>query len=303
MTFRYIGGGPYCYANSLAMMLGERAPGPDVLEVLTGSPFGLHFENGLPFFDAPGWDPEIGVDAALELLGWTCRRTTSGTAEQAIGWLRTATRDTPALAGPVEMGLLLQQPGSGAAIGADHYVVVLGIEGDLVRFHDPHGHPFATLPTDAFAAAWRTDSIGYPCEPFTLRTEFQRVTEVDVAAALHRSLPVAADRLTGCEANTLRLAALVSAGLDSVLRDHLVHFAIRVGTRRLADAAAALDGLGLHRAAAVLDEQARLVGGLQYPLVAGADEDATKLLRELAPSYERLRLELLQVVSNANVIR
>ena len=40
VTVRYIGSGPYCYANSLAMMLGSAAPGPAVIEVLTGSPFG-----------------------------------------------------------------------------------------------------------------------------------------------------------------------------------------------------------------------------------------------------------------------
>jgi hypothetical protein len=38
MTVRYIGSGPYCYANSLAMMLGSAAPEPAVIEVLTGSP-------------------------------------------------------------------------------------------------------------------------------------------------------------------------------------------------------------------------------------------------------------------------
>lgn len=38
MTVRYIGSGPYCYANSLAMVLGSAAPSPAVIEVLTGSP-------------------------------------------------------------------------------------------------------------------------------------------------------------------------------------------------------------------------------------------------------------------------
>jgi hypothetical protein len=41
MTLSYIGSGPYCYATSLAMMLGDAAPSPAELEVLTGSPFGM----------------------------------------------------------------------------------------------------------------------------------------------------------------------------------------------------------------------------------------------------------------------
>lgn len=42
----------------------------------------------------------------------------------------------PAAPGPVELGLLLHHPGSGSALGSDHYVVVTGVEDGLVRFHD-----------------------------------------------------------------------------------------------------------------------------------------------------------------------
>jgi hypothetical protein len=40
-------------------------------------------------------------------------------------------------------------------------MIVTGLEGDIVRFHDPHGYPYATMPTDEFAVAWRADSIPY----------------------------------------------------------------------------------------------------------------------------------------------
>jgi hypothetical protein len=47
----YIGSGQYCYANSLAMMLGSEAPAPSDIEVLTGSPFGFELLGGrLPLF-------------------------------------------------------------------------------------------------------------------------------------------------------------------------------------------------------------------------------------------------------------
>jgi hypothetical protein len=63
---------------------------------------------------------------------------------------------------------------------------------------------------------------------------------------------------------------------------------VRVGARRLADAATALAGLGLDEAAAVATRQARLVGSLQYDLVAGEPAAAAATMRELAPSYEEL---------------
>ncbi|MEV0147073.1 MULTISPECIES: hypothetical protein [unclassified Nonomuraea] len=47
------------------MILGGEAPAPAVIEVLTGSPYGMQLIGGrLPLFDPFGWDPEIGLDAA-----------------------------------------------------------------------------------------------------------------------------------------------------------------------------------------------------------------------------------------------
>ncbi len=198
VTVRYIGSGPYCYANSLAMVLGSMAPEPAVIEVLTGSPFGAELIGGVtPFFDPLGWDPGIGLDAAIDLLGWTCRHDAGGSDADAAARLGEASAGRPLLAGPLEFGLLLHHPGSGIAIGSDHYMVVTGVEKGLVRFHDPHGHPYATLPVGDFIAAWRADSIGYATEPFTARAAFQRVRDVDAATALRRALPMAARWLAG----------------------------------------------------------------------------------------------------------
>jgi hypothetical protein len=302
MTVRYIGSGPYCYANSLAMVLGPAAPSPAVIEVLTGSPFGAELIGGTtPFFDPPGWDPGIGLDTAIELLGWTCTRITAGSGSDAAALLRETRADHPLLAGPLEFGLLLHHPDSGTAIGSDHYVVVTGVENDLVRFHDPHGHPYPTLPVGDFIAAWRADSIGYATEPFTARASFRHVHDTGEAAALRRALPIAARWLAGdmnrpVPPGTLggaaaleRLAGMAEAGLEPWQHDHLAYFAVRVGARRLADAAACLAFIGQEMAAGIADEQARLVGALQYPLVTGDRATMARLLRRLAPMYAQLQ--------------
>lgn len=65
----YIGNGPYCYANSFAMLLGEAAPSTAVIEVATTGPFGMQLIGGTTvFFDAYGWDPEQGFDQALAAM-------------------------------------------------------------------------------------------------------------------------------------------------------------------------------------------------------------------------------------------
>ncbi|MFB4267595.1 hypothetical protein [Nonomuraea sp. GTA35] len=294
----YTGSGPYCYANSLAMMLGPASPGAGVIETLTGSPFGMQLVGGSqPFFDPYGWDPELGLDAAVALLGWSCERSHGGTAEEALERLRAA---GPALVGPVDMALLSYTPGG----GGDHYVVVLAVEGDTVVLHDPHGHPFATLPATDFLAAWRAESVEYLDTSYVMRTGFVRVRDTSVERALRDCLPAAVRWLEGRDdlpvppgtlggaAAALRLAEQVEGGLAGQARGMLVHFGVRVGVRRLADAATCLAGLGLAEPAAVAREQARVLGALQHPLVTGDDEAVAAGLRRLAPGYDKLRSAL-----------
>jgi hypothetical protein len=280
------------------MVLDAEELQPSLIEVLTGSPFGATFIAGLPFFSPVGWDPDVGLDPAIAALGWACERTAGGDATEAIGRLREASEAGPVLAGPVEFGLLRYIPGMAAPIGSDHFVVVIGVDDATVTLHDPHGHPYATLPHDAFVAAWRAETVPYPSTPFTMRSGFHRVRDVDVATALRRCLPDAVRWLEASAGSpgggnaVERLAGLVTAGLDEPTLGHLVHFAVRVGTRRLADASAWLGTIGRHGAAEIADRQARLLGTVQYDLVAGDHRAAAAALRRLAPTYAHLRAAL-----------
>ncbi|MFD7663374.1 hypothetical protein [Streptomyces sp. NPDC059788] len=306
----YTGSGPYCYSSSLAMVLGpDSAPSTAVIETLTGSPFGVQLVGGtMPLFDPYAWDPEIGLDAAVSALGLRCVRSAGGTQEEALARLGAACAEGPVLVGPLEMGLLLYQPGSGAATGADHYVVVLAVENGTVLLHDPHGHPYATLPAPAFAAAWRAETVPYTDAPYVMRAAFVRERATDPAEALWHSLPgavrwlagrddlpVPPDSLGGADA-VEALADQVAKGLPADTRDLLGVFAVQVGARRLNDAAACLAPLGLSGPAAVLAEQSRLLGSLQHPLVAGDDRTLEAGLRQLAPTYDRLRTTLEQAL-------
>jgi hypothetical protein len=332
----YVGSGPYCYTNALAMVLGPAAPPLPVIETLTGSPFGVQSVGGvLPLFDPYGWDPEIGLDAAIDLLGLRCERSAGGPPEDALGRLRAACADGPVLVGPVDMDLLTYRTGAAARReaapagdadaggtpppdagerpdaapapvidAADHYVVVLAVDGGTALLHDPHGHPYATLPTADLLAAWAADAVAYTDTPYVLRSGFARVADVAVDAALERSLPRAVAWLggradlpmppgsLGGAAAVEHLAAQVRAGLDPAVRVLLGVFGIRVGARRLADAAACLGRVGLAGPASVAAAQARLVGALQYPLVTGDDAALAAGLLRLAPTYAELHAAL-----------
>lgn len=303
--YPYTGSGPYCYANSLAMMLGPAAPSPSVIEVLTGSPFGIELLAGrLPFFDPYGWDPDRGLDDAIALLGWTCHRHGADDDRPALAMLHDAVQAGPVLAGPMEIGLLRHQPDMTGPIGSDHFVCVLEVDDELIRFHDPQGFPYATLPARDFLAAWRAETIPYQATPYTMRSDFRRIRDITCEAALRAALPGAVAWLRGRDdlrvppgtvggaAAARRLADLIAGGLDADLHDHLVYFAIKVGARRLTDAATALAHIGRDQGAAVAARQARLVGSLQYDLVAGANQSAAKTLRQLAPTYDELAAAL-----------
>jgi hypothetical protein len=307
----YIGSGPYCFSNSLAMALGDDALSPSLLEVLTGSPFGFQLLDGaLPLFDPFGWDPETGLDAAIALLGYECVRGDGGDADEAMARLRDAVAQGPVLVGPMDMGLLLHQPGSGSANGADHYVVVSTVDSGTVMFHDPHGHPYVTLPEAEFLQAWRAEEITYIERPYVLRTAFTRHRAVTADEALRASLPAAVAWLgvrddrevpPGSLANGQgleRLAEQVTTGeLAPEIREMMEKFSVRVGARRLSDASVALTRAGYEAPGRLLGAQARLLGSLQYPLVTGDDAALAAGLRQLAPTYDELREALAKAVA------
>ncbi len=257
----------------------------------------------LPFFDAFGWDPDLGIGEALDVLGWSAETVSEPEPDAAFARLARKLADGPVMAGPVEMGHLRYQPGMTGPIGADHFLVVLAADDESVTVHDPQGYPYARLPRAEFAAAWLTENVAYG-KPHTMRTGFVRDTVVSEEAAIAAALPRAIKRLGG-EAGgelppgslgnadaALALAARIDSGCDPDLRGLLVHFAVRVGARRLADASACLRRIGRDGAAAVATAQARLVGSLQYDLVTEDDGRAAETLRTLAPTYEELRRAL-----------
>jgi hypothetical protein len=297
----YVGSGPYCYANSFAMLLGEQAPSTAVIEVATGGPFGMQLIGGTTvFFNAYGWNPESGFDQALDAIGWTSTVSRGGDADEALARLREAAGTGPVWVGPLEMGHLHHQPEMTGPIGVDHFVVVLDVDEERVLTHDPQGFPYAEVPIGDFMAAWHAETVGYG-DPYTMRTGFRKVAEVGAADAIRSIIPRAIDRLSmrteadmppgslGNGEAAERVAELIENGPEDGLRNHLIYFAVRVGARRLSDTADCLRLAGYGEAAHIAANQARLVGSLQHPMVTRGYPVAAAALRELAPSYDRLR--------------
>src|SRR4051812_43595240 len=175
------------------MVLGERSPSTAVIEVTSGGPFGMQLIGGkTAFFDAYGWNPEIGCDRALAAIGWTASKTSGGSAEEALARLRAAVGEGPVCVGPLEMGYLHHQPEMTGPIGADHFVVALQADDERVLIHDPHGFPYAEVPVIDFMTAWKADTLSYG-SPYTMRTGFTQVASVPDADAVRSVLPAARD--------------------------------------------------------------------------------------------------------------
>lgn len=296
----YVGSGPYCYANSLSMVV-EEGWRPGLVETLTGSPFGFQMVGPLPLFDPFGWDPDSGLDQALTLLGWESDRETFPTADQAFTSLAALCASGPVFVGPLEMGLLLHQPGSDRPIGADHFVAVLDAGPDGVTMHDPQGHPYAWLPQDEFLAAWGSDTIEYGIGRFPLRTNFRRTADRSEQDAVRDLLPLAhrwarGDHApAGGTAEDLRdLADRTEAGLGIPALPVLQKFSLRLGARRRVDAAAELEAWP--EVASVLDRQARVLGHAQYAAVREDGAQLAATLRQVADLQDDLVQALSRVV-------
>lgn len=284
----YLGSSPYCYANALCMSAGA-GWSPSLVETLTGSAFGVQMLGPVALFDPVGWDPDAGVDQALELLGWTGERETFDDAAAAMARLGELCRSGPVFVGPLEMGLLSHRPGCDRPIGADHFVTVLSCEGGAVMMHDPQGHPYARLPQAEFASAWGSETLGYGQGRFPLRAGLRPLTPHSAEEALaalisraHRWADASNDGEEGNAAALRALAAQCRTGAEQATLSVLATFSLRLGARRRADAALAL--AAWPDVAGVLDRQARVLGGAQLPAVrsdGGALADAFETMADL----------------------
>lgn len=301
MPVGFIGETHGCYSDALAMALGPASPSASVLEVLTGSAFGMSAHaDGRAFFAPSDWTPKTGIDAALAALGWECDYI-GGDRDAAIEAMRQATTDRPILAGPFEMGLLPHHVGLGRPINVDHYLTILGLTDDLVLLHDPRGFPYTTVPTEPLFTAWQTRTLSYRIEAYSLRANFRRVREVDVDTALRNLLPAALRHLEASDsaAAAEQTADLFESGINTPQYFHFAMFMICVGARRYSDAALLLGSLGYTDIAATLDYQARLIGSMQYPMVCGDGAAAAAVMRKLAPTFGQLHVDVTAALKSA----
>ena len=316
----YTGNGTYCFTNSLHMsLLGAGAdrqtlPRPGVLECLTTMPFGKMFfrgEHGLGFFPSgPDIHPDLGLDRALDCLGWTCQSWHGGDEAEAVARLREAIADSHVLIGPVDMGYLTYNPVYPQAQGSDHYVVALAFDGETVTLHDPAGYPYTHLPLADFLAAWRAERVDYGDRPYHMRWAFRQVESRPSAQAITRALPairatVVADpggasiwgptgpQVYGGERALRELAAALQGGEAERLAGSLVWFALPLATRRLNDAAQFLAEAGLTAASHCADDLARLFGAAQYPAVHHDWPIVAHLMDQAADVHAALATALL----------
>lgn len=284
MVTPYSGNSAYCYSNSLHICLAHAgmADVPDVglLECMTGMPFGATFVNVQPpaFFPSPGdkTDPDQGLSRALHTIGWTCdiRRIASAhTAEKA---LRQALGNGPVLVGPVDLGGLLYDPSHSHKRGADHFIVALKMEGDLVQLHDPQFFPFVVLPMADLVRAWNAAEIRYAAGRYTLRFNFRAERRISADQILAETLKTAQEMVFSPPAGPVAYGGAAAFGrAASALRDRphsafaglLTNFALPLGARRSIDAAGFLERVGRTEAARLMVYRAEAFGAAQYHAV------------------------------------
>src|SRR5260370_17628661 len=120
----------------------------------------------LVYFSSPLANPDQGLSTALEGLGWEWREERDGTAEAARARLGEAAARGPVLTGPLDMGALGYMPQHAQLSGSDHFVVVLGVEGERVRVHDPDGYPCVAMPAVECLRAAPPHPPLYPPTPY-----------------------------------------------------------------------------------------------------------------------------------------
>jgi len=170
-------------------------------------------------------------------------------------------------------------------------VVVLGVEGERVRVHDPDGYPCVAMPAVEFLRAWRAERVRYAQTPYAMRSGFRQTRRPTREAMIARTLgaartglaadPGGPDRYGGPRAFRL-LAADLRGAMAKRLVGHLTSFALPLAARRSHDAAEFLREAGHAEAAGLFERKAQCFGEAQYWAVQERWTDTADLMEALA---------------------
>ncbi|MBM3597883.1 MAG: hypothetical protein FJX35_06700 [Alphaproteobacteria bacterium] len=303
--------GPWCgYADSAAMLLsaiGEHVPAGRI-EALTGMGFGAFASRrGMPFFSGLTSEPDIGISKAMDILGfsfdeWACAK---GDATDPFERLATALEHSPAVIGPVDMAHLVYNPVRPQVEGNDHYVLILGLDGDEVHLHDPAGYAHAIIDRASLERAWRADSISYKRGFYRLWSNPRRVSlpsaddiyrkAMSFFVMLYHEAEERSQRLNRPidKQAILALAALVGeARLTDQQIGHLTQLVLPFGVKRALDYV--LFFKDRHkRLSALMQEKGEALGRCQSLIMRQDWADAGAILTQLASLEEAIKTEVL----------
>ncbi len=242
----------YCYANSTAMLLASVGEdiSPRLIEALSGVGLGA-FQNrqGLPFFSGLGAKPDAGISAALDMLGFSFSETASDESEPApFERLEALLKDSAVIIGPLDMSHLTYNPMRPRQAGVDHFVLVLGTEGDRFRLHDPAGFAHELIDRADLQLAWKAEAIAYRNGSYRRWSHAWRRRLIDADALYANAMEyfhnqyTTSSVLAGEQGDTInaelirRWAKTASHGefTESVI-GHLTYFALPLGAKRAMD--------------------------------------------------------------------
>jgi hypothetical protein len=295
----YHGSVPYCYANSVAMLLsahGERVY-PGLVEVLTGVGLGaVQAPDGRTYLSTTPQQVPAGVDKALELLGFEAATAAGPEDADVLELLRADLAAGPVVLGPLDMGHLTYIPWHLALAGSDHYLVATAVDGDRALLQDPAGFPATALGRDDLARAWRAERIGAPGGPFRRWLRPRRVARPTARELYDQAMAcfAAAYRDRPPSGGVIRALAkhLRPGQVAEGERGFLAAFTFPLGARRALDYAAFFAGGGDARLAAAKQGQARLLGDCllaanrdDWPPVADALDRLADLEEDLDQAF------------------
>ncbi len=249
----YFGNGPYCYANSTAMLLGSIGENisPATIEVLSGVGLGaaLLGPSKLLFFSTFSGSPDRGLSQALTSLGFSfTERFYPDKNDDPFPALDKDLVTSPAVLGPLNMGYLDYNPRSSSLSGTDHYILAFGLGVHEAYLHDPAGFPSVSLFRDQLRKAWQAEDIGYRREYFRSWSNPKRTVSTNelgiftATCEYFRQLYREDDRsahekglITGKEAILTVAKKAQESELTELEVGHLTHFALPLASHRSLD--------------------------------------------------------------------
>ncbi|MFH0791948.1 MAG: hypothetical protein V1905_01910 [bacterium] len=220
MRITYTGNGKFCWEDSAAMMLSNigESLSPAYLEAISGCGLSAFFDQRTSWLYFSFALPNEELTHNLNKLGYDIKEVfIPKTGRLPLKELILDLKTSPAVIGPLNMGLLKYNPNHKFLEGRDHFILAYSCNEKGIFIHDPAGFPCVFMTYNDFGRCWESENVDYGNKHYHYWTNPERVKKPTAKEIYNQTMEDYRNIYKNCDKKTLANSWIT--GSDAITKE------------------------------------------------------------------------------------